>query len=293
MLIKCNECGNEISDKSEKCNNCGCPTEISIEALKRNKLSETYEELTSDSKTEWPCRECGEPMVQYKKKCPNCGVNYNKKDIEMFSFHMARIWDVERQISDFDKKPKPYDEPLSGNERMRAYILYFLGFIITLPVVIINTTNFFYYPMTIHNAVACFFAAGIIGYGLGSTYKDIARIIPASIFIICVLMGTLYIAFGEFSFGEFRARSTFIDWLLYSSSNPNNYQPVTANDFAIYAHMFTGFIPMLFTGLIIVISTRAKDFYDEYQEMDDKDRRWYKIGLFAVIACVVLYVLIF
>ena len=29
-LIKCIECGYEISDKSEKCIKCGCPTELSI-----------------------------------------------------------------------------------------------------------------------------------------------------------------------------------------------------------------------------------------------------------------------
>lgn len=286
MLINCNECGNEISDKSEKCNNCGCPTQISIEALKKNQLSEKYDELIGDSKTEWPCRECGEPMVQYKKKCPNCGVNYNKKDIEMFSFHMARIWDVERQISDFDKKPNPYDEPLSGNERMRAYLLYFLGFIIALPVVILNTTNFFYYPITIQNAVACFFAAGCIGFGLGNTYRDISRIIPASIFVICVLMGTLYLAFGEYRNGF-----TFIEYMIYPSQPI--FEPIKANDFAIYAHLFAGLVPMFLTGILIAGITKGKDFYDEYQEMDDKDRRWYKIGLFAVIVCVVLYALIF
>ena len=32
--MKCVECGKEISDKSEICIHCGCPTKVSIDALK-------------------------------------------------------------------------------------------------------------------------------------------------------------------------------------------------------------------------------------------------------------------
>ena len=32
-LIKCIECGNEISDQSEACPQCGCPTKLSLAAL--------------------------------------------------------------------------------------------------------------------------------------------------------------------------------------------------------------------------------------------------------------------
>lgn len=38
-LIKCTECGKEISDKAEKCPNCGCPiSEIILEGTVRIKM---------------------------------------------------------------------------------------------------------------------------------------------------------------------------------------------------------------------------------------------------------------
>lgn len=43
-MIKCKECGNEISDKAKTCVHCGCP--ISIETRKRVKKKE-WNELTT------------------------------------------------------------------------------------------------------------------------------------------------------------------------------------------------------------------------------------------------------
>lgn len=49
-LIKCTECGHEVSDKASECSHCGCPIE------KRN-----------------CCVECGQPIPEGVNVCTNCG----------------------------------------------------------------------------------------------------------------------------------------------------------------------------------------------------------------------------
>lgn len=49
-LIKCKECGHQVSDKAKVCPNCGCPLE------KEN-----------------CCPECGQALSSEDKICPNCG----------------------------------------------------------------------------------------------------------------------------------------------------------------------------------------------------------------------------
>ena len=49
-LIKCSECGKEISDQATVCVHCGCPIE-----------KKKY------------CPECGKPMAASLKACPECG----------------------------------------------------------------------------------------------------------------------------------------------------------------------------------------------------------------------------
>jgi ribosomal protein L37E len=60
-LIKCVECGKEISDMSENCPNCGCPTQISIEKIKYN------------DKLFYECPVCGKKYNDGTLKCSLCG----------------------------------------------------------------------------------------------------------------------------------------------------------------------------------------------------------------------------
>ena len=73
-LIKCNECGHEVSDKASVCPNCGCP-------LVKEKI----------------CTECGQPIPDNVSECPNCGApqsqgvlslpqKNNKKKWQFFGF---------------------------------------------------------------------------------------------------------------------------------------------------------------------------------------------------------------
>lgn len=39
-LIKCQECGKEISDKSENCIHCGCPVEVKVESITKETTTE-------------------------------------------------------------------------------------------------------------------------------------------------------------------------------------------------------------------------------------------------------------
>lgn len=49
-LIKCKECGHEVSDKASTCPNCGCPIEKELK-----------------------CSECGTALSSADRICPNCG----------------------------------------------------------------------------------------------------------------------------------------------------------------------------------------------------------------------------
>lgn len=60
-LIKCPECGKEISDKSEYCVNCGFPIQTSLQ--KRI-----------------ICPECGNPVEDGKNICGYCGYEIEKKE---------------------------------------------------------------------------------------------------------------------------------------------------------------------------------------------------------------------
>lgn len=58
-LIKCSECGNEISDRATHCVYCGCPIE---ELIKHH------------------CEECGKEISKNDKICPSCGCPVILKD---------------------------------------------------------------------------------------------------------------------------------------------------------------------------------------------------------------------
>lgn len=57
-LIKCSECGKEISDKSKTCIHCGCPVE---------------------NETKYYCEECGKEILKTDKVCSNCGCPIDNK----------------------------------------------------------------------------------------------------------------------------------------------------------------------------------------------------------------------
>lgn len=72
-LIKCVECGKEISDKSESCPHCGCPT---IESITQQQIQ--------DYKQTYKCKHCGNTTYKAIKNqfgliaiCSECGYAEN------------------------------------------------------------------------------------------------------------------------------------------------------------------------------------------------------------------------
>lgn len=59
-LIKCDECGHEVSDKASVCPNCGCPIERKP-----------------------TCEECGNQLSSDDTMCPNCGCPVPNKNGEL------------------------------------------------------------------------------------------------------------------------------------------------------------------------------------------------------------------
>lgn len=58
-LIKCSECGRQISEKAEYCPNCGCPVE--------------REQVQKQNQSALVCPECGQQISENAECCPNCG----------------------------------------------------------------------------------------------------------------------------------------------------------------------------------------------------------------------------
>lgn len=68
MLIRCIECGNEISDKSNMCPNCGCPTIESIKEIENNNQKKENED-----KLFYECPLCKKQYESGTLKCDLCG----------------------------------------------------------------------------------------------------------------------------------------------------------------------------------------------------------------------------
>lgn len=75
-LIKCSECGKEISDKSKQCIHCGCP----IEESNKKFCEECGKEISNDDKV---CKNCGCP-IDYEE--PKQVLNTNKKDKDIIKY---------------------------------------------------------------------------------------------------------------------------------------------------------------------------------------------------------------
>lgn len=90
-LIKCIECGKEISDKAERCIHCGCPITISVENNNQLNSSDSVEnnnqsDSSNSEENNHPSDSLETPMSEEQKRlfdlyvsaknCPNCGAQY-------------------------------------------------------------------------------------------------------------------------------------------------------------------------------------------------------------------------
>lgn len=70
-LIKCEECGKEISDKARNCVNCGCPIFLNSKVEKQEKNNSNTESSLV------PCLSCGAEIAKNTKVCPLCGHKFD------------------------------------------------------------------------------------------------------------------------------------------------------------------------------------------------------------------------
>lgn len=72
-LIKCKECGKEISDKANECIHCGCPVE---------------------NETKYYCEECGKEILKTNKVCSNCGcpIKFKSKEENSSISISTKMW---------------------------------------------------------------------------------------------------------------------------------------------------------------------------------------------------------
>lgn len=114
-LVRCNECGEMISDVAKTCPNCGAPQKTTQTNLVH-------------------CRECGEMISTYAQSCPKCGAvqsvaknnnNTNKPDLGIciLSFLIPLVGIIIAFV-------KMETEPLKAKE-YRAWAV--IGTIISIP----------------------------------------------------------------------------------------------------------------------------------------------------------------
>ena len=66
-LVKCRECGDQVSDQAHSCPHCGVPDPgMDMETL--------YKEFRTTPKGDSiSCRECGKDLAENTEACPHCG----------------------------------------------------------------------------------------------------------------------------------------------------------------------------------------------------------------------------
>lgn len=70
-LIKCPECGKEISDKADRCPSCGCPKILYEQSVPRELPPEKRPKM-------FQCYNCGKPLPVGIDKCIYCDYEYDK-----------------------------------------------------------------------------------------------------------------------------------------------------------------------------------------------------------------------
>ncbi len=125
-LIKCAECGKEISDKADKCPNCGCPLnekDLGVESFKEK--TETKKEKKKESKLSiWACVlaifTCTIPIAFILALVDLCGNDKEKKHTgSWFAIAMSILIAIALSfsISNSEKKDQKVDAGVSVEEK--------------------------------------------------------------------------------------------------------------------------------------------------------------------------------
>ncbi|MCF8145964.1 MAG: zinc ribbon domain-containing protein [Deltaproteobacteria bacterium] len=102
-LIKCSECGKEISDKAEKCVHCGCPVEL----------------------TKAKCPNCGFERSPEDQECPKCGIIYSK--FETVAAKKRTAEQIPPKQSTLAEQTPPKQSMLTKRINIDKYVLPIVG----------------------------------------------------------------------------------------------------------------------------------------------------------------------
>lgn len=117
-LIKCPECGREISDKAIACPNCGCP--ISSDEIQRRK-NHLIKKMAA--KHYVPCIKCGEWNEVGSTYCAKCGRIINFEDYNALNDVLKEIDENETSSVELAHK-KHYDAMVKCPKCKSTSIVY-------------------------------------------------------------------------------------------------------------------------------------------------------------------------
>ncbi len=89
-LIKCTECGKDFSDRADSCPNCGCPTELVLEDIKKSSKSEFVQE---ENKT--PSEEVQVNVASKKTDMENVLTEVKKMEYILDAVQKTGVWSDE------------------------------------------------------------------------------------------------------------------------------------------------------------------------------------------------------
>ncbi len=88
-LVKCPECGKQVSEKANSCPNCGYPISKYIETMQEanntntvfpeNKSEKNDITVTESIKEVFNCSQCGKEYSSFAEICPHCGYSEKNK----------------------------------------------------------------------------------------------------------------------------------------------------------------------------------------------------------------------
>lgn len=105
-LIKCPECGKEVSDKADACIHCGCP-------IKKNAQSELVREINFQPPIS-VCQRCRKKISTHMETCPHCGNDILPEWFDQNN--ICKINGVEYDLTPFMSKLT--DKKISGADRI-------------------------------------------------------------------------------------------------------------------------------------------------------------------------------
>jgi hypothetical protein len=123
MLIKCPECGHQVSDQARTCPSCG----IDI----AGKITR--------------CPDCGEVIFKEQESCPNCHCSINAAATTLISAPPRDVETEKLRVDDGTSRMKPEQSKAAPRKPKRTYTALIVAFVLVLIIVFLG---FYFYKNT-------------------------------------------------------------------------------------------------------------------------------------------------